>query len=223
MVILTDNTWTMRNVNNGAAAVSISGSTDCTASNRVELRFVNGSDTTGYNLATGLCGGTWDGTQCGAAPGNACQNTVSCKMASALMAEIVRYRIRPGADGVPNLERFSSASATNGFASGAPKFEVIARGIDDMQVRYTAGNGAVTDAAPAITAGDFNTITQRVAVTLSARSEAKNIAGARSVTSGPAAIRGALTSSEAPRAALVALSVGPSSPARAAGQPSPWN
>ena len=227
MIFLTDGTWTMRSINGGINTPA-AGDGNCVAGQpHANIQFMNGGDTTGMNLPSGLCAGTWNGTQCGNAPGNACTNTVGCKVQSVLLGQIVRYRIRNGSDGVPNLERFASSTSADLGATGIPQFQVIARGIDDLQVQYTNASAAVTDNAPIVLTpttvaawtGANSPIT-RVQVTLSARSEARNVAGARTVTSGPAALRGQLTSSGTPRSALATLG-GPLAP-RASGSPPPW-
>ena len=142
------------------------------------------------------------------------------------LGQVIRYRIRPGSDGVPNLERWSSGNTAN-FSAGTRVFQVVARGIDDLQVQYTNARGAVSDNAPQVRTDDYtgaHSPITRVTVTLSARSEAKNVAGARSVASGPTALRGQLTSSVTPRAALGALTAPAApraSPSAAGGSPGP--
>jgi prepilin-type N-terminal cleavage/methylation domain-containing protein len=217
MIVLADGHWTMRNINGGVNWPN-PGSGDCVAGqDHANAQFANGGDITGYNLAGGLCAGTWNGTQCGAAPGNACvmpdlvtnRPGSECKVLEVVLAEVVRYRIRRGTDGVPNLERFSTAgAAANNFgAGGVQRFEVLARGIDDLQVQYTNADNLTTNDAPAVdqTQLNYGSIIHRVAVTLSARSEARNVQGMTTAAAGPTAIRGTLTSQGTPRAALVAL------------------
>jgi hypothetical protein len=224
MIFMTDDRWTLRNFNGGTAAgPGFPGI--CTAGTHATLNFNNAADPTGYNLAAGVCGGYSAGT-CGAARGNACCSTAACTAAAAtcnpagvLYGEIIRYRIRPGTDGVPNLERWSSGNSGN-FSAGVPQFQAVARGIDDLQVQYADAAGTVADNAPVIVNGVYTSPITRVTVTLSARSEARNVVGARTVTSGPAALRGSLTSSATPRAALATL--GGALAPRASGSPPPW-
>ena len=86
---------------------------------------------------------------------------------------------------------------------------MVARGVEDLQVTYLSGNptapGAPTDDAPVVNAvgQDYNTLTYRVQVTLSARVSAANLQG-ETVRFNTKAVRGQLTSSISPRAALVA-------------------
>jgi len=86
---------------------------------------------------------------------------------------------------------------------------VIARGIEDMQIQYRQADGTLTSAAPgapAVVASAYNTLTTEVIVTLSARSMLRGrIQGQMDDASGGTALRGSLTSSGAPRSALVAL------------------
>jgi hypothetical protein len=111
--------------------------------------------------------------------------------------QIVRYRIRYDAAGVPELQRFS----TGNFAGG---FQTVARGIEDMQVLYTQAGGTVTAGAPQVTAPLFNTLITQVQVTLSSRSEARNIQGATADAIGTR-VRGSLTYTGSPRSTLIAL------------------
>ena len=211
-----DGHWTLRNINGGVNYPN-PGSGDCVGGvDHANINFTNGGDPTGYNLAGGLCAGAWNGTQCGAAPGNACilpdlspRSNAACIVKEVVQAEVVRYRIRLGSDGVPNLERFSSggSSPANFGAGGVQKFQVIARGIDDLQVRYTAASLASTDNAPAVdqTQLNYGSVIHRVVVTLSSRSETRNVQGMTTAASGPAALRGTLSSEGTPRAALMTL------------------
>ena len=54
-----------------------------------------------------------------------------------LVGEIARYRIAVEAEGVPNLER----RRTGGVDVGENTWEIIARGIEDLQVEYLNGAG----------------------------------------------------------------------------------
>jgi prepilin-type N-terminal cleavage/methylation domain-containing protein len=233
-----DGHWTMRNINAGVQPNSGQPG-ECNAGQHAMPSFNAGSgDTSGFNVAGGLCGGNYNGTQCGAAPGNACvmpdpanpnvpknRPVQECMAVQVLMAEVIRYRIRPGADGVPNLERFSSATNSNFIAGGIQQFEILARGIDDLQVRYTNANNATTDDAPVVDQNqlDYGSVIHRVAVTLSSRSEARNVQGMTTAASGPTAIRGTLTSEGTPRAALVTLGTLPANRKPGSTGPAQWN
>lgn len=217
MIILRDGTWTMRNIVD-STGINRNGSDICQSNvDHADLSFNPGSgDRTGLNQSSGLCAGnpvTDAGGSCIGCTGNGVTGTsccsTDCKAGAVLGGEIVRYRIRLGSDGVPNLERFSSSFATTGFNStGVRQFQVIARGIEDLQVRYTAASQVQTDNAPVVdqTKKDYGSLVQRVTVTLSARSEVQNVAGMQSAAGGqPNAMRGTLTSDGSPRAVLTVL------------------
>jgi prepilin-type N-terminal cleavage/methylation domain-containing protein len=228
MVLLVDGRWTMRAIT-GAPNTTSTGAGDCTNhTSHADAAFNTGaSDTTGYNIPGGICAGAPvpDAANCGsctyhgaAITGNACCSTQPttvgdttygpCTVVGFLQSEIVRYRIRNDAAGIPNLERFSSARSSN-FAAGVPSFQVIARGIDDLQVQYETVAAGPVDNAPLVdqNAINYGSLIRRVTVTLSARSEAQNVAGAKKATGrvGPDALRGRLTSTVTPRAALETL------------------
>ncbi len=222
MVLLADGTWTLRaaiddpSANNGQPG-------DCMPGLHAAISFRSGGDTTGYNLPSGVCagdqvmvGGVCSGCTDGGQPipGNACcsagipaEDIDPCTVEGFLQAEMVRYRVRTDAAGVPNLERWSSGSSASFGAGGAPIFQVIARGIDDLQVEYFDANGARWDDAPQVDQGALNygSLIQRVRVTLSSRSESVNVAGASRVDAGPVALRGRLIATGTPRAALDTL------------------
>jgi hypothetical protein len=136
-------------------------------------------------------------------------------VASVSLGEIIRYVIRiDPADLVPSLWRTHPL--------GFPPDQMIARGIEDLQVEYIQASTACTAATPCPpgTPGaplvsltvpppnpniDYNTIITQVQVTLSARSNVQGLQG----QTGPAGqkqwLRGSLTSVGTPRAALAAL------------------
>ena len=126
-----------------------------------------------------------------------------------LVGSIIRYRINLEADGTPNLER----SAFGGEdVNGLSTWQIIARGVEDMQVEYLNGvdwqdgPGLITCglncAAP--TAADYDTVIRRVRVRLSARAMAPNLTGQSTSAVGNAA-RGQLVTDIAPRPALATL------------------
>jgi hypothetical protein len=132
-----------------------------------------------------------------------------------VFASQVRYRIRTETDGVPVLQRSSTDDPTGGF-------QTLARGIEELQVQYTQVNdpGVWLDGAPVVAdpalppadAPNFGTLVNQVRVTLTSRSEAQNIQGVSAGASGPARLRGSLTSTSAPRATLMHLARGRPSP-----------
>jgi len=130
-----------------------------------------------------------------------------------LVGQAIHYRIRMDGDGVPNLER-SAFGGQNlpGPGGGTSSWEIIARGVEEMQVEYLNGAGwqdipgavscGVNCAAP--TQADYDTLIQRVKVRLSARAEAPNLQG-QSTSAVGNAVRGQLVTEVAPRTAVVTL------------------
>ena len=126
-----------------------------------------------------------------------------------LVGSVIGYRINLEADGTPNLERSAFGGEDVG---GQSSWQIIARGVEDMQVEYLNGvdwqdgPGLITCgfscAAP--TAADFDTVIRRVRVRLSARAMAPNLTGQSMSAVGNAA-RGQLVTDIAPRAAVATL------------------
>jgi prepilin-type N-terminal cleavage/methylation domain-containing protein len=121
-----------------------------------------------------------------------------------------------------------------GCTTGTPSYELVARGIEDMQVQYRMGGSTTWLDSPAVvTLNDYNTIVREVRVTLSARVVTPNLttAGAAATTSaitsgagistGGRAVRGSLTSVTTPRAAIWGL--GQAATGSPNPQPTPWN
>jgi hypothetical protein len=98
------------------------------------------------------------------------------------------------------LERSTTTDPAGGW-------RVVASGIEDLQVQYSQASAPTTwiDSAPAVVANNFGSLINQVRVTVVARSEARNIQGATSSTSGKTNIRGSLTSIGTPRATLTHL------------------
>src|SRR5262249_12343054 len=122
-----DGTWTLRNI--VSLSNSSTGAGNCTAGqNHAQPDFNQGAnDTTGLNTPGGVCQPNGFGSVTGA----------SCNVQTVSFATLVRYRVRNDASGVPNLERFSSEDPRNITGSAETGFQVIARGIEDLQVQYT--------------------------------------------------------------------------------------
>ena len=127
---------------------------------------------------------------------------------------LFRYVVAPDpSDGSPALWR----SATGGIDFAANvyvpppggSFQLIARGVEDMQVQYLNGNGVWQDTPGPVNAADINTIVREVRVSFSARALGRNLQGETAAANVPTALRGQLTSSTVPRAALEQLSAGP--------------
>jgi hypothetical protein len=125
---------------------------------------------------------------------------------------VMRYKVIVDADGVPNLWR-SAYGGSN--VNGQSSWQMVARGIEDLQVQYRNAGANWLDApgnvsclsncaAPGTT--EYNRIIRQVRITLSARATAANLQGAQTSVAGPTAIRGQLQQDMTPRAALIALS-----------------
>jgi len=213
LISLTDGTWTMRTINPGVVPTGTPPpGSSCTGANHMRLQFTTPDPLPGgpgFNTALCNVSGNPIGNSNAVGPGLA-----PCAPAGVTLAEQVRYRIRPGADGVPNLERRTTAA----FGAG---FQVVARGIEDLQVQYVQVNSGCTIAAPCASAPlvtltqnpppdpDYNLLITQVTVTLSSRSALQRIQGQTQAPTGPNALRGSLTSTGTPRAALFALTQEP--------------
>jgi prepilin-type N-terminal cleavage/methylation domain-containing protein len=173
----------------------------------------------------GLAGGVNDGapapdtsvTFAGAQPGSANitpwpGGAIPVRIAS---MQVVRYEIAPdlAANDVrtpPCLWRSASGGLDAGGAyqpapAAAGNWQLVARGIEDMQVVYRqADEGVVTTPVAAIPVPPAQ-IVREVEVTLWARAIAPNLAGQTAAAGVPDAVRASLVSSSTPRAALVAL------------------
>jgi hypothetical protein len=142
-------------------------------------------------------------------------------------ARVVRYRIAPGFDpadpGMPALWRSETGryDATGAvvpepgeasFPGANSPWEVVARGIEDLQIEYTDGTGAgawrnLPQLVPSTSGWD--TIVRQVRITLSARASAANLAGQTAAGGGaPVAVRGQLSTTVTPRAAFNELQMG---------------
>jgi hypothetical protein len=134
-----------------------------------------------------------------------------------LVGQAIRYRIQPDAvDNIPNLERSTAGGRDD--LDGNSTWQIIARGIEDLQVEYlnadgwqnepgTIDCGSTGCAAP--TADDYDRLIRRVRVRLSARvTEAGPMTGETASAALPGianAIRGQLITEVAPRPAATAL------------------
>jgi hypothetical protein len=146
-------------------------------------------------------------------------------------AHVVRYMIAPALDPLdqaPGLWRSDSGRYTTAGAAsavpavGAANWQLIARGIEDLQVEYLNGNQLWSNnpgvvrvcAAGGCTVADYTNVIRRVRVTLSARSMAPLLQGETAAAAGPArqAVRGQLVSIASPRAAVLGLSADQVSP-----------
>jgi hypothetical protein len=135
---------------------------------------------------------------------------------------IVRYRIAPSADPLdtaPSLWRSESGSYSTagavvaepnapGFALAGSPWELVARGVEDLQIEYQA-DAAWDNQPPVAITGAWNSIVRRVRITLSARANAPNLQGAsRAAGVAQNAVRGQLSTVITPRAAFQELQMG---------------
>lgn len=210
-ILFADGTWTMRYVTAAANGAPVALETNCVAGNPSTLSFATGvPDPTGLNIAGGnTCAVSGILATTGTpAMGNANTGLTGCSGPPAVgpcctaveinFSQVVRYRIRNDAGGVPELLRYDSATPGAGF-------QTVARGVEDMQVVFTQADGTVTNGAPAVTVGNYNTLVTQVQVTLSSRSEQRNISGMSADANLGTRLRGSLTYSASPRSALVSL------------------
>lgn len=208
IVVMADGTWTLRTVTGADPDANNTHSGDCeppAEDMHSDIDFSPGAaDPSGLNTPSGLCVDN--------GYGNAYTSS-DCSVEYISSGDIVQYRVNNGSDGVPNLERNINNQG----------WQVVARGIEDMQVKYVKSNalGTESDNAPVVVNNDYSTLTVQVRVTLSARGMAGKFQGATTTdnTAAPMAIRGSLTSQGTPRMALWALTQNPSP------NPStlPWN
>jgi prepilin-type N-terminal cleavage/methylation domain-containing protein len=136
---------------------------------------------------------------------------------------VVRYRIAPSSDPTDTTPalwrsetgRYTAAGAVvpepgeGGFPGGASPWELVARGIEDLQVEYMPGDGLWHNQPPLSTTNDWNSLVRQVRLTLSSRSSAVNVQGMTTAGGGaPAALRGQLATTVTPRAAFNELQMG---------------
>ena len=133
-----------------------------------------------------------------------------CQAATISFTQIIRYRIRNDASGVPMLERATSQDVSCLPGGTLPCYQTVARGIEDLQVQYTNATGGVSDSAPLVVANNWGSLVTQVQVTLSSRSEAQNIQGATTDANLGDRMRGRLTWAGSPRSTLIALAQQPS-------------
>jgi type IV pilus assembly protein PilW len=207
-----DGSWGFRNVTAVTPNSSgpTGGSPTCAGSTHAQLGFSAGSPP-GLN-GTDACLGSGPFTSNPVPP-------TDCRVSTVNFGSVVRYRIRNDAAGVPVLQRWSSDDYTNFTAAGAPdtdKFEEVARGIEDLQVRYaivapTTASAWEPGGAPTVTlddpavlpdANDYRKLIVKVEVKLTARAEGRQIAGG---SGADAKLRGDLVSVGTPRATLIHL------------------
>lgn len=138
-------------------------------------------------------------------------------------ARVARYRVAPDpdpSDPVPSLWRSETGRyapdgtvaiepGEPGFVATGSPWQLVARGIEDMQVEYRDGNGVWSNQPPVVITNDWTTLVRQVRITLSARATAINLQGETTAGGGaPNAIRGQLTSVIVPRPTFNELQMG---------------
>jgi hypothetical protein len=139
-------------------------------------------------------------------------------------ARVARYRIAASLDpadpAAPSLwrsvtGRYSAAGAIapepgeGGFPGPDSPWELVARGIEDLQVEYMAGDGLWRNQPPLSLPDQYDTLVRQVRITLSARAAAgSNVQGESAAVGGPNALRGQLSTTVTPRAAFGELQMG---------------
>jgi Tfp pilus assembly protein PilW len=118
-----------------------------------------------------------------------------------LLGQAIRYRVKVDAEGTPNLER--SAFGGQVDPDGNSTWQIIARGVEDLQVQYLNTTGWHDEVG---TIADMNTLVRRVRVRLSARTVEANLQG-QSTSAVGEAVRGQLMTEVAPRAAVTTTGV----------------
>jgi hypothetical protein len=142
--------------------------------------------------------------------------------ASVVPIQIARYQILVDAQGVPNLWRsgrggLDQAGALTLVGDPAGGWQLVARGIEDLQVRYRQAGGVFggptcCGSPLPVAIGVFTSLVEEVEVTLWARTLAPNLQGQTQPAGVVAAVRGSLTTVTAARAALQTLTQEPTAP-----------
>jgi prepilin-type N-terminal cleavage/methylation domain-containing protein len=129
-------------------------------------------------------------------------------------ARVVRYRIAPGLDPAdPNFPalwrsetgRYDSAGTAvpepgdASFPGAGSPWEIVARGIEDIQIEYMPGDNQWHNRPPLSVTDDYTSIVRQVRITVSARASAANL---------PDVVRGQLSTTVTPRAAFNELQMG---------------
>ncbi len=212
IAMVADTTFTI------VAATASGGAATCT---------VGGASPPNANLTLSATLPPWVGAGFSAAnPNPGAANTVYM-----YRARIVRYRVSPSLDPTdpgPALWRTESGHyfpnggvapepGTPLFAAATSPWQMVARGIEDMQIEYLDGTGVWANSPPLSVPGSWDSIVRRVRISLSARASAANLQGATTVAGGPDAVRGQLATVITPRAAFqelqMCLTAAPACPA----------
>lgn len=203
MIFFWDGTYTVMYVTD--TTTNKTGANNCDSGvDHSALNFNSGKgDPSGMNLAGGVCqpnaygvGNAGTGSlvlpECGG-------KAPCCDVNFVTAGSVVHYRIQLDANNYPNLMRSEN---------GGP-FQMLARGIEDLQVQYVQADGTLNDNAPQVldplavgAPGAYNSLITQARVTLSARATTERLQGATTSASAGTALRGSLQSQASPRQAL---------------------
>lgn len=204
---MSDGSWTVRQVvrtfdNSGGPGNCDKLGDDGSKQRHADLDFNKGGSTEGINPAGGLCTNK-------EIMGTVTAKTVCDPVFLLGGGEVIGYRIAVDSDGVPNLERRSSAMLG---ATWDTSYRVVARGIEDLQVQYrvagapsdpTNREALWLDEAPPVVSGNYNTLVFAVRVTLAGRTGTGTaMTGVSDDVRGGRFIRSSLTAATAVRTAL---------------------
>jgi prepilin-type N-terminal cleavage/methylation domain-containing protein len=222
IVFFPNGAWTLREIvaefgNNGGPGTCTNGEA------HADLSFRTGDGSRNVNVSGGLCANGSLGNSAGLSNADCEPNFVG-------NGQFISYRIRNGADGIPNLERRSSGTVADGIDfTSALAYVPVARGVEDLQVEYAVASApdtwlsTSTSGAPQVVLDNYSTLIVKVRVTLSARATGGGkLQGQRDNATLGTAVRGQLTQTMAMRAALRTLQQQPGT--GGPGQPTPlWN
>ena len=122
-----------------------------------------------------------------------------------MVGQAVRYRVNLDAEGVPNLER--SAFGGQPDPDGNSTWQIVARGVEDLQVEYENGAGWQDEPGPIScglncanpTPAELDTLVRRVRIRLSARVTGGGQLAGESASVLGNAVRGQLVTEIMPR------------------------
>ena len=124
LVIMADGTYAVVNANDVDNTNKTAAGQCQQGQPHTQISFNSGkNDPSGLNKPNGLCAPDVVGTS---------GSSGDCLPVMAARGEIVRYGIRRDADGVPNLYRFNTGT----LSQGVNNWQLVAKGIEDMQVQY---------------------------------------------------------------------------------------
>ncbi len=142
----------------------------------------------------------------------------------AYRAKIVRYRVAPSTDPMDDapalwrteLGRYAADGSVTeeptegGFSLAGSPWQLVARGIEDLQIEYMGGDNLWRSQPPTSATPDWTTLVRQVRITLSARTNAGGDLQGQTRGGGgaPDAIRGQLSTTVTPRAAFFELQMG---------------